>query len=577
MKRLLVATLAALALSTDAALAAAPNAPIGHAGRWITDAQGRVVVVHGVNLVYKRKPYAPDAIGFDDADAAFLAREGFNAVRLGIIWAGLEPQPGVYDDAYLARIKQTVALLRKRGIITQLDFHQDLLNERFGGEGFPDWAIQDDGLPNQPSFGFPLNYLLMGSLQRALDHFWNNDPGPGGVGLQDRYAAAWKHVVEYFADDEDLLGYDLFNEPFPGTVWQPCANPSGCSEFDAKLTAFNKRVIGAIRAADPRGLVWYEPNVIFNSGADTHVVSGGDKRAGFSFHDYCLLEPQTHSNLGCDTFDDLVFANAERHSARTGDALMLTEFGATDDTDNNLAMALRADRTRMSWMWWHYCSCDDPTTSGPGDKQALVHDLHKAPEGENLRPAKLDIMARPYPRIVAGTPRSWSFDASTKTFRLRYTSVRAGGGDMFGAYARSEVFVPRRHFPKGYNVQAKDAVVLSGPHATVLELAACPGAGDIEITVAANISRSQGCAPPRLRISVAPRRVRAGRTARLSFTVLGAEGPLQGARVRFAGRARRTDARGRVVLRLKLRRRGRATVVATAPDYPEARATVVVR
>lgn len=497
MKRLALATVAALVvLAGDAR--AAPNAPFGHEGRWITDAQGRVVIVHGVNMVYKRKPYAPDAIGFDEDDAAFLANEGFNGVRLGVIWAAVEPQPGVYDDAYLARIKATVALLRKHGVATQLDFHQDLLNERFAGEGFPDWAIQDDGLPNQPSFGFPLNYLLMPSLQHALDHFWDNAPGPGGVGLQDRFAAAWKHVVESFAKDDDLLGYDLFNEPFPGTPWLTCANPAGCPEFDAKLTAFTKRVIARVREADPRGLVWYEPNVIFNNGAATHVLSG-DKHAGFSFHDYCLPEPQTGSNLGCDVFDDLVFANAERQSVRTGDALMLTEFGATETTDNITAMLRRADRTRVSWMWWHYCGCDDPTTVGAGDKQALVRDPRKAPEGDNLRAAKLGLVVRPYPRVVAGTPQSWSWNAGT--LRLRYTNVRADRSGEFPRYARTEIALPTRHFPDGYAVTAKDAVVVSTPGAGILTLAACPGAGDIEVTVAARGPNDQGCAAPRLRVT----------------------------------------------------------------------------
>ena len=79
-----------------------------------------------------------------------------------------------------------------------LDFHQDLYNERFQGEGWPDWAVQDDGLPAEPKAGFPANYLVMPALQRAFDHFWANDPGPGGVGLQDRYAAAWAHVAARF-------------------------------------------------------------------------------------------------------------------------------------------------------------------------------------------------------------------------------------------------------------------------------------------------------------------------------------------------------------------------------------------
>src|SRR5258707_2350235 len=139
MRRTLLFLLILAAGACPAAAAVASAAPpAGHAGRWITDARGRVVVVHGVNMVYKRPPYAPDAIGFDDADAAFLAREGFNAVRLGVIWKAVERQPGVYDDDYLERLAKTVTLLRRRHILTQLDFHQDQLNERFYGEGFPD-------------------------------------------------------------------------------------------------------------------------------------------------------------------------------------------------------------------------------------------------------------------------------------------------------------------------------------------------------------------------------------------------------------------------------------------------------
>src|SRR5262249_1025927 len=113
---------------------AGPALPLAHAGRWITDARGRVVVLHGTNMVYKPAPYSPAAAGFDGRDAAFLRSNGFNAVRVGIIWTALEPQPGVYDDAYLEQIEQTVALLARRGIVSLLDFHQDMYNERYQGE-----------------------------------------------------------------------------------------------------------------------------------------------------------------------------------------------------------------------------------------------------------------------------------------------------------------------------------------------------------------------------------------------------------------------------------------------------------
>ena len=101
------------------AASAAPQLPLGHSGRWITDADGRVTVLHGLNMVYKRPPYAPDAIGFGDDDAAFLASEGYNTVRLGLIYKAIEPQPGQYDDAYLARIENTVNVLGRHGIVSK--------------------------------------------------------------------------------------------------------------------------------------------------------------------------------------------------------------------------------------------------------------------------------------------------------------------------------------------------------------------------------------------------------------------------------------------------------------------------
>jgi endoglycosylceramidase len=574
MRRSLIGAIAALAVAAGSAHAA--SAPIGHAGRWITDAGGRVLVVHGVNLVYKRPPYAPDAIGFDEPDAAFLQQQGFNAVRLGLIWKAIEPQPGVYDDAYLARIRRTVALLRAHGIVTQLDFHQDQLNERFYGEGFPDWAIQDDGLPNKPDFGFGPNYLLLSSLQRALDHFWANSPGPGGVGLQDRYDAAWGHVARYFRNDSDLLGYDLFNEPFPGTNWQTCVLLNGCPAFDAKLTTFNAHAIAAIRAAGGTSLAWYEPNVIFNNGPDTHVDSGGDTHSGFSFHDYCLIEPQTGSDAGCGVFDDLVFSNAAKHAQQTGDALLLSEFGATDDAANNRAMVERSDRNMVSWVWWHYCACEDPTTSGPGTAQALVSDPRKPPEGDNLQPGKLDVVVRPYPQLVAGTPRSWSFDAATHVFAARYVTARADGGGVFAEHARSVFFIPARQYPAGYSVQVDGAAVTSAPGAQLLELSACSGATVVTLTVAPSGRSTQTCAEtaptPALRLSLAPRRVHAGRLTRVRLTVRGPSGVVPGAHVRFAGLTHKTGADGKAAFRLRLRKRGLRAVVATAPGYAAARA-----
>src|SRR5579875_1608466 len=187
---------------------------LGQTGRWITDSEGRVVILHGLNQVYKVPPYEPSANGFGDDDAAFLAANGFDAVRVGVIWAAVEPQPGVYDDAYLASIAQTVQTLANHGIVSLLDFHQDLYNEKFQGEGAPAWAVEDGGLKN-PALGFPGNYLGNPAEWRTWDNFWKNAPAPDGVGLQDHYARAWAHVAAYFAGDKAVAGYDVLNEPWP--------------------------------------------------------------------------------------------------------------------------------------------------------------------------------------------------------------------------------------------------------------------------------------------------------------------------------------------------------------------------
>jgi endoglycosylceramidase len=543
---LALAVVVLLALATAAT--AAPVLPLGHAGRWLTDATGRVVDLHGFNMVYKRPPYAPDAVGFGDDDAAFLASEGFNAVRVGVIYKAVEPEPGVYDDAYLDRIRSTVDVLGAHGIVALLDFHQDLYNERFQGEGWPDWAVMDDGLPAQPASGFPNNYLLMPALQHAFDHFFAGDGG-----LQDHYAAAWAHVAQRLRDAPNLLGYELLNEPWPGTAWQDCINPTGCPANDAKLEAFDRRVLAAIRVADPTGLVWHEPFVLFNQGAGTSVGALGDPDVGFAFHDYCLAAEQPGSGAACARSDDLVFQHALDRVASTKEALLLTEFGATDASSVLGPMVRRADRTMVSWTEWHYCGCDDPTTSGPGDKQAIVLDPARPPAGDNLRTVTLDQLVRPYPQVVAGTPESWSYGDGT--FAARWSTTKpAGGGGLPGD---TEIAVPARAYPRGYAPHVQGGSVVSAKGAPVLRIRACPGAAEVAVTVTRTGRPSATCRPPPLRISVRPRRVRAHRRVRLTVAVRPA---VKGAIVRVGSRRARTGRAGRARLRLRFAHRGKVRV-----------------
>jgi len=142
-------------------------------GGFLYDQYGRVVILHGVNAVYKHPPYELFADpgkpwNFTSKDAAAIAGLGFNIVRLGIIWAGIEPgtlqannpaicTPGTPSDPhqwnqavanqYLSRVKQTVDQLGRYHIYTLLDMHEDVYSTGFRGEGAPDWAVCTNGLP----------------------------------------------------------------------------------------------------------------------------------------------------------------------------------------------------------------------------------------------------------------------------------------------------------------------------------------------------------------------------------------------------------------------------------------------
>ncbi len=400
--------------------------------------------------------------------------------------------------------------------------------------------------------GLPAGLPEQSGAPARIRQLLGEHPGAGGVGLQDRFAAAWRAVAARFARKSRVVGYDIFNEPWPGSPWPSCASTEGCPPggFDQTLlTAFSNRTIAGIRQGDARRLAFYEPNLQFDLGAKTRHGKAADPNVGMSFHNYCLgaapglPHAPDPTNLCRDVGERMVFQNAESHSAETGAALLMTEFGAALDPAIHARVADLADEFMVGWTVWAWFRAD------PGQ---IKKDPAKPPTPDNIHQDVLAAVVRPYPRLVAGTPTSYGFDRRAKRFEARFNTKLPNGRPA--GTLESEVFVPRLHYGASYRATVRGAEVRGGLGTQVLRLRNCPGADSVTVTITDGSSQDvPGCAE-----QAARRLPCLARGLRIKRRGIGRA--RLGTRLASLGRQRRIVRRGRRVTRFCVTRGGRFLV-----------------
>lgn len=460
-------------------------------GTWFTDEDGRAVIMHGVNMVYKIPDYDPATAGIDADDAQFLADNGFNVVRLGVIWAAVEPEPGVIDYEYLAGINETVQTLSEHGIYTFLDMHQDLYSTKFHGEGAPDWATQTGGLPN-PDLRFlnffAIGYYLNPAQNHAWDAFWANADAPDGVGLENHYAQTWQAVAAYFGANPDVIGYNIINEPWVGSGWLG-AILDGSFFGRQQLTPMYNQVIAAIRSVDATTPVFISPAspavdtisaILFNAPIKLGEIN--DPNTVLEYHGYGA------SSLGVRGLDrflpvaSIMGRRALAYGQRTDMPAFSGEFGATSDPVGLSAEAYGADKYQIGWTNWAYTGAGEITSTASPREQSLVYDPAKPPVGDNVNESNLKVLSKPYPMAISGTPQGWSVDEDG-TFRFRYSTARVDGQESFAPGSQTTISTPVIQYPNGYVVSVTGGRVVSSPDAPRLVIESETGATEVSITV----------------------------------------------------------------------------------------------
>eukprot|EP00055_Hartaetosiga_balthica_P012705 m.62515 g.62515 ORF g.62515 m.62515 type:complete len:499 (-) comp8033_c4_seq2:73-1569(-) len=413
----------------------------------LKDSTGHEVIFHGVNVVYKGPPYVPIIDHFDyqysfsEEDAKILNQYGMNAIRLGMMWPGVEPTRNQYNQTYLDMMKNITKMCEDHGIWVLLDFHQDVWNERFCGEGVPAWAASPSSdakpfpIPIGPAFntsnpdGIPSDkdcsaydwseYYFTSAVGSSVQRLYNNDDG-----LLDSFAAFWGKVAQEFKAFGNILGYELINEPWAGDATNDLELMIPGVADRKNLQHVYDTVNTAIRAADQENLIFFETVTWDDVVVGFEHAPGGEEWGNRSILAYHFYQPP---NLSPNETINVHLRAANRLSC----GIFCSE------TDNMNTFIDAADGQFQSWLHWEYKAFIPKTGSNYGFWN----------QDGSINNQSVHALTRTYASSIAGKGVSMSFNSTTAAFSLSYItdpSVEDGTTTVFASKAI--------HYPTGVDV-----------------------------------------------------------------------------------------------------------------------------
>ncbi|QMU76456.1 glycoside hydrolase family 5 protein [Streptacidiphilus sp. PB12-B1b] len=428
-------------LAAAAAAVRAPDFPTGT----VTAADGRTLFADPAGRSLQLRGFNVDKYDeATEADLRSIVAHGFNLIRLDITWARLEPAPGRYDAAELARLQQLMGWADRYGLLVLVDFHQDVYGPAFGGgqDGVPAWATDDDGLPFTPDPDDWFAEYFEPSVQAAFTHLYD-DPA-----LRRAQTDFYTHIARTLRGDPALLGYDLFNEPsgpFDGDPTDPAVQVSSVAALETgRLALMYRRLIAAVRAVDTRSWLFVEPTVLVGEGVPT-LLPGfrdprpGAARIGYAPHFYDTAVEDGGDWNPSDGFIQAYTAAVTAYPRAHRMPVVVGEWGPPDaDTPGNTEL-VQAQVTAMEgfaggWTMWYWGEGTGGYT--PLDPQGAPH------------PGDAPVFG-PYATAVAGLPLAEAYTPATGGYTLRYT--------VGGSGANTRIVLPPTAYPAGARLRVAGA------------------------------------------------------------------------------------------------------------------------
>jgi len=452
------------------------------------DAEGREIIFHGTSAVVKGPPWYPEHTQFSPdistskEDFEWMERLGINFLRLGVMWPGTEPLRGQYNETYLDQIDAIITMAGAHGVYVMLDAHQDGFSEFFCGEGFPHWAVKRneerwyqplrqpfpapfDKFENESCFyneekmfgaRFPTRQACDShkhgpsfgestfEAAQAYQGLWDN-----WNGTRDAFAAMWAKVAARFKGRPEVVGLNIFNEPFAGdfyhhpTIMLPWPSPTNADRVNLQPTY--DRVNAAVRAVDEETLLFIAGVTWGDLGSGFTAAPGGSSYSNRTVMTYHYYKPPQ-------------FTAAEQVNSHTREAQRLQTAALMSETEaiwspyGNITEA--CDDALQGWVDWGWKSF---VREGPGDASSVSqYYAWGAPktghgedwDGHNPPAYYTTDLARTYAPRVVGSHKRMRFNATTAAFELQY---QVGSVDPELA---SEIFVLPERYPGGAVVMA---------------------------------------------------------------------------------------------------------------------------
>ncbi len=369
------------AACSDAEDAEAP--PLAEPTGLITTADGHVLWLRGINVSGMAKGAEDHLFDLSPSDVDTLLSSGINAARLLTFWKAITPEaPAAVDQGYLEAFAERVQMLADAGLYVVVDMHQDVWGVPFASHGAPGWACPDEITAGyEPTSPWWANYATR-QVTGCFDLFWAEPD------LQQAFTDAWLAMAAAVCDEPRVLGFDLLNEPYPGT---PLFDPRFDNEV---LLPFYLRLVDAIDAVCPGKRYFLEPSAGFVLGQADPLEIPAERReqivwAGH-FYPREIHEPDGNGYDGDrEALEQHVLATVG-HQLDRGVPVWIGEYGGittTTDFDRYVqdVNAVFAEHNVSAVLWDYYLSDGGfAFLNAAGERKPLFDPVYATPQPSEL-------------------------------------------------------------------------------------------------------------------------------------------------------------------------------------------------